>query len=74
MVLKVASEDGVEQSGLPQLQGDEPGEHIEEVDQVAGVFVRPVVGLNVAERGGRAAVADDGARAVALILPCNRRL
>jgi hypothetical protein len=55
----------IEKIGLVGLQGDEAAEHVEKVDQVAGIFVRPVVGLDVAERGGRTAVADNRARAVA---------
>ena len=68
VVDEAAGENLLEQRGLLRLQGDEAAEHVEEVDQVAGVLGEPMVGLDVAERRGRAAVADDRARAVALAI------
>lgn len=66
IVLEFAGENGVEQRSLLRLQGDEAAEDVEEIDEVAGVLVRPVLRLDVAKRRGLASVTDDGARAVAL--------
>jgi hypothetical protein len=38
---------------LPRLERDEPAEHVEEVQQVLGVFGEPAVGLNLFQRRGR---------------------
>jgi hypothetical protein len=54
-------EDGVEQGRLAGLQGDDAAKDVKQVHEIAGVLVRPVLGLDVAERGRLAAVADDRA-------------
>jgi hypothetical protein len=45
--------DPVEQIGLPRLERDQPPEHIEQVQQVLGIFGEPAFGLNLFERRGR---------------------
>jgi len=44
---------------LRWLERHEATENMQKVEQVAGVFGEPVVGLDVAERGRRPAIADD---------------
>jgi hypothetical protein len=63
---EATGEDDVEQRGLFGLEQDETTQDMEEVEQVGRVLVRPVVGLDVPQRRGLAAVADDRAGAVAL--------
>lgn len=53
--------DAGQQIGLSRFEGDQPAEHVQEVDQVGGVFREPALGLDLVERRGRAATADDRA-------------
>ena len=58
-------DDPVEQIGLARLERDEPAEHVEEVQQVLGIFGEPAVGLDFFQRRGRPPVADHRLGAVA---------
>src|SRR5229473_2840641 len=50
--------DPVQQIGLPRLERDQPAEHVEEVQEVLGIFGEPAVWLYLFERRGRPLVAD----------------
>ena len=58
--------DAAEQGRLRRLQVDQPTQHVQHVEQLGRVLGQPAVGLDVAQRRGLAAVADERALTVFL--------